>query len=156
MDTIVQVEGLRKIYGATVAVDDVSFEVREGEIFGMVGPNGAGKTTTIECLEGLRKPDRGTIRVLGVDPQRESHILRERTGMQLQQSNLPDRMKVWEALDLYASFYPKAADWKELLTQLGWRRSATPPSRNCPAGRSSACSLPWRSFRTRNWSSWTS
>ena len=119
MNTIVQVEGLRKVYGSTVAVDDISFEVKEGEIFGMVGPNGAGKTTTIECLEGLRKPDAGTIRVLGVDPQHDGHTLRERTGMQLQQSNLPDRMKVWEALDLYASFYPKAADWKELLIQLG-------------------------------------
>ena len=119
MDTIVQVKGLRKVYGATIAVDEVSFEVKEGEIFGMVGPNGAGKTTTIECLEGLRKPDKGMVRVLGVDPQRESRTLREHTGMQLQQSNLPDRMKVWEALDLYASFYPKSADWKELLVQLG-------------------------------------
>ncbi len=119
MKTIVHVEGLRKAYGKTVAVEDVSFEVRESEIFGMVGPNGAGKTTTIECLEGLRKPDRGTIRVMGMDPQRDSHALRERTGMQLQQSNLPDRMKVWEALDLYASFYPKSANWKELLVQLG-------------------------------------
>src|SRR5512135_2096018 len=112
MDTIVQVDGLRKSYGATVAVDGISFEVGEGEIFGMVGPNGAGKTTTIECLEGLRKPDAGTVRVLGVDPQRDGQVLRTRAGMQLQQSNLPDRMKVWEALDLYASFYPKAADWK--------------------------------------------
>jgi ABC-2 type transport system ATP-binding protein len=119
MDKIVEVEGLRKRYGATVAVDGVTFAVQEGEIFGMVGPNGAGKTTTIECLEGLRKPDQGMIRVLGLDPQRESHALRERIGMQLQQSNLPERMKVWEALDLYASFYPKAADWKELLVQLG-------------------------------------
>jgi ABC-2 type transport system ATP-binding protein len=119
MDTIVKVEGLRKAYGATVAVDGVSFEVKQGEIFGMVGPNGAGKTTTIECLEGLRKPDAGTVRVLDADPQREGQALRERTGMQLQSSNLPDRMKVWEALDLYSSFYPKAADWKELLAQLG-------------------------------------
>ena len=119
MDTIVKVQGLRKVYGATVAVEEVSFEVKEGEIFGMVGPNGAGKTTTIECLEGLRKPDAGMLRVLGMDPQRDGHTLRERTGMQLQQSNLPDRMKVWEALDLYSSFYPKAADWKELLAQLG-------------------------------------
>jgi ABC-2 type transport system ATP-binding protein len=119
MNTIIQVDGLRKVYGATVAVDGISFEVREGEIFGMVGPNGAGKTTTIECLEGLRKPDAGTVRVLGVDPQRESQVLRERAGIQLQQSNLPDRMRVWEALDLYASFYPKAANWKELILQLG-------------------------------------
>ena len=119
MKAIVQVEGLHKAYGTTIAVEDVSFEVQEGEIFGMVGPNGAGKTTTIECLEGLRKPDRGMIRVLGVDPQHESKVLRERTGMQLQESNLPERMKVWEALDLYSSFYPKATNWKELMVRLG-------------------------------------
>jgi ABC-2 type transport system ATP-binding protein len=135
MNPIVQVQGLRKTYGATVAVDEVSFEVKEGEIFGMVGPNGAGKTTTIECLEGLRKPDAGTVRVLGVDPQRESHILRERTGMQLQQSNLPDRMKVWEALDLYASFYPKAADWKELLAQLGLEEKRNTPFSKLSGGQ---------------------
>src|SRR5512143_2594925 len=119
METIVQVEGLRKTYGTTVAVDGISFEVRAGEIFGMVGPNGAGKTTTIECLEGLRKPDAGKLRVLGLDPQRDGQALRARTGMQLQQSNLPDRMRVWEALDLYASFYPHAADWRTLLAPLG-------------------------------------
>jgi ABC-2 type transport system ATP-binding protein len=119
MEAIVQVEGLRKTYGETVAVEEISFEVQEGEIFGMVGPNGAGKTTTIECLEGLRRPDSGKVRVLGMDPQSQGQVLRERTGMQLQQSNLPDRMKVWEALDLYAAFYPRAADWKTLLDQLG-------------------------------------
>jgi ABC-2 type transport system ATP-binding protein len=135
MDTIVKVEGLRKIYGKTVAVEDVSFEVGEGEIFGMVGPNGAGKTTTIECLEGLRKPDQGTIRVLGVDPQRDGQTLRLRTGMQLQQSNLPDRMKVWEALDLYASFYPKAADWKELLAQLGLEEKRNAPFSKLSGGQ---------------------
>jgi len=135
MDTIVQVERLRKVYGATVAVDDVSFEVGEGEIFGMVGPNGAGKTTTIECLEGLRKPDAGTIRVLGVDPQREGQTLRLHTGMQLQQSNLPDRMKVWEALDLYASFYPKAADWNELLSQLGLEEKRNAPFSKLSGGQ---------------------
>ena len=127
MNAIVQVEGLHKIYGATVAVDEVSLEVREGEIFGMVGPNGAGKTTTIECLEGLRKPDAGRVRVLGVDPQRESQTLRLRTGMQLQQSNLPERMKVWEALDLYASFYPRTVDWKELLARLGLEEKRKSP-----------------------------
>ena len=135
MDAIVQVEGLRKTYGATVAVDKVSFEVCQGEIFGMVGPNGAGKTTTIECLEGLRKPDRGTIRVLGVDPQREGQSLCLRVGMQLQQSNLPDRMKVWEALDLYASFYPKAADWKELLAQLGLEEKRNAPFSKLSGGQ---------------------
>jgi ABC-2 type transport system ATP-binding protein len=135
MDTIVQVEKLRKVYGATVAVDEVSFEVRAGEIFGMVGPNGAGKTTTIECLEGLRKPDAGRLRVLGVDPQRESQFLRQHTGMQLQQSNLPDRMKVWEALDLYASFYPYTVDWRELLAQLGLEEKRNTPFSKLSGGQ---------------------
>jgi ABC-2 type transport system ATP-binding protein len=135
MSNIVHVEGLRKTYGETVAVEEVSFEVHEGEIFGMVGPNGAGKTTTIECLEGLRKPDQGTIRILGVDPQRESHVLRERTGIQLQQSNLPDRMKVWEALDLYSSFYPKTIDWKELLAQLGLEEKRNAPFAKLSGGQ---------------------
>jgi ABC-2 type transport system ATP-binding protein len=135
MDTIVHVQGLRKTYGATVAVDEVSFEVGEGEIFGMVGPNGAGKTTTIECLEGLRKPDRGTVRVLGVDPQVDSQTLRLRAGIQLQQSNLPDRMKVWEALDLYAAFYPKPVDWKELLVQLGLDEKRNTPFSKLSGGQ---------------------
>jgi ABC-2 type transport system ATP-binding protein len=135
MDPTVQVDGLRKVYGATVAVDGISFDVKEGEIFGMVGPNGAGKTTTIECLEGLRKPDAGTVRVLGVDPQREGQTLCLRTGMQLQQSNLPDRMKVWEALDLYASFYPKAADWKDLLNQLGLEEKRNTPFSKLSGGQ---------------------
>jgi ABC-2 type transport system ATP-binding protein len=119
MNQVVQVNKLRKTYGTTIAVDKISFEVLEGEIFGMVGPNGAGKTTTIECLEGLRRPDSGSLRVLGLEPQNERHALRTCTGMQLQSSNLPGRMKVWEALDLYSSFYPKAADWEKLLIQLG-------------------------------------
>ena len=135
IDTIVQVEGLRKVYGSTVAVEDVSFEVREGEIFGMVGPNGAGKTTTIECLEGLRKPDQGMVRVLGMDPQRDGRILRERTGTQLQQSNLPERMRVWEALDLYASFYSNAADWKVLLAQLGLEEKRNAPFAKLSGGQ---------------------
>jgi ABC-2 type transport system ATP-binding protein len=119
MKEIINVQNLQKSYGKTLAVEDVSFKVNEGEIFGMVGPNGAGKTTTIECIEGLRKPDKGTIRVLDLDPQTDIQVLRTCTGMQLQQSNLPDRMKVWEALDLYSSFYPKPVGWKTLLTQLG-------------------------------------
>jgi ABC-2 type transport system ATP-binding protein len=135
MDTIVRVDGLHKAYGATVAVEDVSFEVREGEIFGLLGPNGAGKTTTIECLEGLRKPDRGTIRVLGLDPQHDSQALKERVGMQLQQSNLPDRMRVWEALDLYASFYPHAVDWKALLSQLGLEEKRNAPFAKLSGGQ---------------------
>jgi ABC-2 type transport system ATP-binding protein len=135
MDTIVQVQGLRKTYGANVAVNEVSFEVKEGEIFGIVGPNGAGKTTTIECLEGLRKPDAGTVRVLGVDPQHEGQTLCLRVGMQLQQSNLPDRMKVWEALDLYACFYPNATDWRELLKQLGLEEKRNTPFAKLSGGQ---------------------
>ena len=135
MNPIVKVEQLRKTYGVTIAVEDVSFELMEGEIFGMVGPNGAGKTTTIECLEGLRKPDHGTVRVLGLDPQREGQSLRTRTGMQLQQSNLPERMKVWEALDLYASFYPKVADWEKLLVQLGLEEKRNAPFSKLSGGQ---------------------
>ena len=119
MNAIVQVKELRKTYGATVAVDEVSFDVQEGEIFGMVGPNGAGKTTTIECIEGLRKPDRGTVRVLDLDPIRQERQLRPLLGIQLQQANLPEHLKVWEALDLYASFYPRTLDWQELIERLG-------------------------------------
>lgn len=135
MKPIVQVEKLRKTYGNTVAVDEITFDVAEGEIFGIVGPNGAGKTTTIECLEGLRKPDSGLVRVLGVDPQMEGQKLCLRVGMQLQQSNLPDRMRVWEALDLYASFYPKAADWKELLVQLGLEEKRNAPFAKLSGGQ---------------------
>jgi ABC-2 type transport system ATP-binding protein len=135
VNTIVQVGGLRKTYGTTTAVDGISFEVQAGEIFGMVGPNGAGKTTTIECLEGLRKPSAGTIRVLGVDPAQENQVIRERVGMQLQQSNLPDRMKVWEALDLYASFYPKPVDWKTLLSQLGLEEKRNTPFSKLSGGQ---------------------
>jgi len=135
MNPIVKVEGLHKAYCATVAVDTVSFEVQEGEIFGMVGPNGAGKTTTIECLEGLRKPDRGQVTVLGVDPQHDAHFLHLHAGMQLQQSNLPERMKVWEALDLYSSFYPKAAKWEELLVQLGLEEKRNAPFAKLSGGQ---------------------
>jgi ABC-2 type transport system ATP-binding protein len=135
MSAIVQVEKLRKVYGKVVAVDDVSFEVKEGEIFGMVGPNGAGKTTIIECLEGLRKPDAGTLRVLGVDPQSAGQALCLRAGMQLQQSNLPDRMKVWEALDLYASFYPQSVDWQELLASLGLEEKRNTPFSKLSGGQ---------------------
>jgi ABC-2 type transport system ATP-binding protein len=135
MDPIIQVEKLRKTYGTIIAVDDISFEVKEGEIFGMVGPNGAGKTTTIECLEGLRRPDGGSLRVLGVDPQREGQTLRLNAGMQLQQSNLPERMKVWEALDLYSSFYPHAANWEALLVQLGLEEKRNAPFSKLSGGQ---------------------
>lgn len=119
MSIVVQVEGLSKTYGKTIAVDNITFEVREGEIFGMVGPNGAGKTTAIECIEGLRRPDRGLVRVLGLDPVHQERQLRPLLGIQLQQANLPENIKVLEALDLYASFYSHTLDWQELIKGLG-------------------------------------
>ena len=100
---VVTVDGLHKRYGSTVAVEDVSFDVRRGEIFGLLGPNGAGKTTTVECLQGLRRADAGALRILGLDPARQTQELRRRIGSQLQESALPDRIKVWEALRLFSS-----------------------------------------------------
>jgi len=119
MASVIEVRDLRKRYGKTVAVDGLSLSVEEGEIFGMVGPNGAGKTTTIECLEGLRKRDSGTVSVLGLDPAADERKLRLVTGAQLQKSQLPDRMRVGEAMRLFSSFYPDPAPWKELLERLG-------------------------------------
>jgi ABC-2 type transport system ATP-binding protein len=120
MRSVIQVSGVRKSYGSTVAVAEASFEVNEGEIFGLIGPNGAGKTTTMECIEGLRKPDRGSISVLGLDPFRNVYKLQNRIGVQLQQAQLQKRIKVWEAVDLWASLYEKkTADGDLLLEQLG-------------------------------------
>jgi ABC-2 type transport system ATP-binding protein len=116
---VIEVSGLHKEYGPKVAVDDVSFTVEAGEIFGILGPNGAGKTTTVECVTGLRKSDRGRITVLGLDPQRDHDELREQVGVQLQDAQLPDKIRVREALELYASFYQQPADADELITRLG-------------------------------------
>lgn len=116
---IIEVRNLRKQYPKHLAVDDVSFEVADGEIFGILGPNGAGKTTTVECVAGLRAPDGGTVRVTGLDPRADRDALRQVLGMQLQSAALPEKIKVWEALDLYASFYPDPADWRELMARVG-------------------------------------
>lgn len=116
---VIEVSGIRKTYGSAVAVDDVSLEVGEGEIFGLIGPNGAGKTTTLECVEGLRRPDRGTIRVLGLDPIRDVYALQDRVGVQLQEAQLQKRITVWEAVDLWASLYERPVDGRRLLEQLG-------------------------------------
>jgi ABC-2 type transport system ATP-binding protein len=117
---VIQVAGFRKTYRSTVAVDDVSFEVYDGEIFGLIGPNGAGKTTTMECVQGLRTPDRGTIAVLGLDPFRDVYALQDRIGAQLQQAQLQKRIKVWEAVHLWAALYRKpTSDGDRLLEQLG-------------------------------------
>jgi ABC-2 type transport system ATP-binding protein len=116
---VIHVSGIRKTYGATVAVDDVSFEVNQREIFGLIGPNGAGKTTTMECVEGLRRPDRGTISVLSLNPFRDVYALQDRIGVQLQAAQLQKRIKVWEAVDLWASIYRHPVNGDVLLEQLG-------------------------------------
>ena len=116
---VIEVEHLRKRYGETLAVDDVSLSVEDGEIFGILGPNGAGKTTTVESITGLRERDHGTISVLGLDPRRDRDALQRVVGVQLQDSGLPERLRVGEALDLYASFYSAPADPNELLEILG-------------------------------------
>jgi ABC-2 type transport system ATP-binding protein len=119
MAAAVEVRGLRKRYGRTVAVADVSFEVESGEIFGLLGPNGSGKTTTVECLQGLRRPDAGTLRVLGLDPRTEAARLRGLVGSQLQESALPDRLRVGEALELFAAIRPGGPPWRRLLDEWG-------------------------------------
>ena len=119
MPQVVTVSSLRKTYGPLVAVDDVSFTVEEGEIFGLLGPNGAGKTTTMECVEGVRTPDSGEIRVLGQEPHRRGGDLQNRIGVQLQEAQLQKRIKVWEAVDLWTTLFPRTVDGDTLLEELG-------------------------------------
>ncbi len=116
---VVTVDHLRKTYRRVVAVDDLSFDVEAGEIFGILGPNGAGKTTTVECVQGLRRPDGGTIRVLGLDPTTEAAQLRQRIGSQLQDSALPSRLRVAESIELFAAFARHPVDCEDLLVR--WR-----------------------------------
>ncbi|MEO6525756.1 MAG: ABC transporter ATP-binding protein [Gemmatimonadaceae bacterium] len=121
MPPVITVRDLAKSYGSTVAVAGVSLDVNEGEIFGLIGPNGAGKTTTMECVQGLRHPDRGTMTVLGLDPLRDASALRQRIGVQHQEAHLQKRIKVWEAVDLWASLYDRrrVVDVEALLARLG-------------------------------------
>lgn len=118
-ESAVRVEGLRKRYGDKLAVADVSFEVGRGEIFGLLGPNGSGKTTTVECIQGLRHPDAGTLAVFGLDPAVETARVRTLVGSQLQESALPDRLKVWEALRLFSVSRGVDASWEQLLVDWG-------------------------------------
>jgi len=115
---VIQVDSLIKTYDHSDVVDGISFNVEEGEIFGIVGPNGAGKTTTVESVEGLRRPDGGSVRVFGLDPIRDRYLLADRVGVQLQESRIQDKIKVKEVLDLYASFYRRPANWRDLLDRL--------------------------------------
>ncbi len=119
MTNVITVKNLRKSYGSTVAVDDISFDVAQGEIFAILGPNGAGKTTTVETIVGLRRPDRGSVSVLGIDPQQDAQALRQHIGVQLQQAAVPQRLKVWEILDLFASFYTTTVPRDRLIEQWG-------------------------------------
>jgi ABC-2 type transport system ATP-binding protein len=119
VSTVISCESLAKRYGDLQAVADVSFDVDEGEIFGLLGPNGAGKTTTVECVQGLRHPDSGQVSVLGLDPRTQPGALRSRIGSQLQESSLPNRLKVGEALALFSSFHPEGPPWREVMAQWG-------------------------------------
>ena len=116
-ELVIVARGLRKVYRDVVAVESATFNVARGEIFGLLGPNGAGKTTTVEMLQGLRRPDGGEGRVLGLDPQRQAAELRRRIGSQLQQSALPEHIKVWEAIDLFAALTPGGRDWRVVLDE---------------------------------------
>ena len=132
---VIEVQNLRKKYGSTVAVDNISFNVQQGEIFTIVGPNGAGKSTTVESIMGLRQPDGGTIRVLGLDPQKDEQEIRQRIGIQLQQAALPERLKVWEALNLYSSFYEKTVPWEKLLEDWGLTEKRNANFKNLSGGQ---------------------
>jgi len=117
--TVIEINDLQKSYRAHKALEGVTLTVERGEIFGILGPNGAGKTTVVECASGLRKPDGGTLRVLGMDPQKQRRALLQRIGAQLQEAALPDAIKVEEALRMYSSFYDKPADWQALMKEWG-------------------------------------
>jgi ABC-2 type transport system ATP-binding protein len=125
MTAVLSIEGLKKLYGSFEAVSDVSFEVDDGEIFGILGPNGAGKTTTVECVQGLRSYEGGSVSVLGFDPRSNASELRRRIGSQLQDSALPDRIKIWEALDLFGSLSNDGPSPDELLSDWGLAEKRT-------------------------------
>jgi len=131
----VEITHLRKAYGTLVAVDDVSLAVAEGEIFGILGPNGAGKTTTVECAIGLRSPDSGTIRLMGLDPQTQQDEVHQIVGVQLQQGALPPKLRVGEILDMYRSFYRHPADVGELASALGLAAKKTDYYRSLSGGQ---------------------
>ncbi len=115
---MIRVRGLRKAYGTLEAVRGIDLEVRSGEVFGLLGPNGAGKTSTVEILEGLRPRSAGEVTVLGFDPERQKQALKDRIGVCLQATNLPDKMKVWEALEMFGAFYSQKGDGDALLHRL--------------------------------------
>jgi len=118
MDTVVEVKGLTKKYGDLIAVDEVSFEIEKGEIFGLLGPNGAGKTTTVEMIEGLRKPDGGTVKVCGIDVSQGIDKVKEIIGVQLQSTTIYDKIRVGEAIDLFGGYYQKSLPAAQILDEV--------------------------------------
>ena len=137
----VTVQHLVKKYGHLVAVNDVSLSIHEGEIFGIIGPNGAGKTTTVECISGLRAPDSGSISVYGLSPQKDRNKIREFVGVQLQESALPPRIKVREAVKLFASFYSNPLDPDQLLEALGIEHIVNSSFKNLSGGQKQRVSV---------------
>ena len=131
----VQVSSLRKVYGNVVAVDDVSFEVERGSVFCIIGPNGAGKTTAIECLEGLRRPDGGSVLVAGLDPISDHTRFVHKIGVQLQDIGIPPRMKAREALELFAALYRTSISLSELRNELGLEGSLSKPYGSLSGGQ---------------------
>ena len=151
MPPVIEVRNLHKEYGDTVAVDDVSFTVQQGEIFGILGPNGAGKTTTVECIEGLRTPDGGAIRVLGLDPRRDRAELTQRLGVQLQDSSCPTGSRSARRWSCTARSTADRPDRTSAADTLGLPGSAAPGTASCPAARSSGCRSRWRWSGARRW-----
>jgi ABC-2 type transport system ATP-binding protein len=137
----ITIKNLVKRYGTVQAVDDVSFSIQEGEIFGIIGPTGAGKTTTVECISGLRVPDSGSISVYGLSPQRDRDRIREFVGVQLQESALPPRLRVGEALKLFASFYPSPLDPQEVLESLSIKNIERTAFKNLSGGQKQRVSI---------------
>ncbi|MEU4423562.1 ABC transporter ATP-binding protein [Actinoplanes sp. NPDC024001] len=138
---IIEVNDLVKRYGEHTAVNGVSFAVEPGEIFGILGPNGAGKTTTVECIEALREPDGGAITVCGIDARGDTGELRQVLGAQLQESELPDKLRVGEAMELYSSFYRDPADWRELIETLNLTAKLNAPFGKLSGGQKQRLSI---------------
>jgi ABC-2 type transport system ATP-binding protein len=139
MTPVIEITDLHKSYGSVRAVDGISLTVACGEVFGVLGPNGAGKTTTVETAAGLRRPDLGTVRVLGLNPAKDPDAVRQRVGVQLQQAVLPNRMKVKEAMAIFTAAYRDHADPEALLADWGLDEHRNTGFGSCPAARSSGC-----------------
>lgn len=140
-DAAIHVQQLVKRYGALTAVDDVSFDVQRGEVFGLLGPNGAGKTTTVECIEGLRAPDGGDIRVLGLDARKDLQPIKERIGIQLQTTGLYPKLAVREVIELFASFYTHRVPVDKLIEMTGLQERVNARTKDLSGGQKQRLSV---------------